>query len=54
MKIEMHARLTIGNTTTLKSLVNLISDLSFVAGYAATLCHRKKYVKMKILKNKSL
>ena len=53
MKIEMHTQLTI-NTTTLKSLGNLIPNLSFVAGSRPTLCHRKKYVKMKILKNKSL
>ena len=42
MKIEMHTRLTIGNTTTLKSLGNFISDLSFVAGYPAYIVSPKK------------
>ena len=42
----MHARLTIGNTTMLKSLGNFISYLSFVAGYPANIVSPKKYVKI--------
>ena len=42
MKIEIHTRLTIGNTTTLKSLGNLNTYLSFVAGYPANIVSPKK------------
>ena len=33
MKIEIHSRLTIGNTIALKPLGTFISNLSFVTGY---------------------
>ena len=45
MKIEMHPRLTIGNTTMLKSLRNFISDLSFVERYQACIVSPKKVCK---------
>ena len=51
MKIEIHTRLTIGNTTALKSLWNIISNLSFVTGYPPYIESPKKYVRMKNLKN---
>ena len=48
MKIEIHTRLIIGNTTTLKSLGKSISDLSLVAGYPANIVSSKKVCKNEI------
>ena len=45
MKIEIHTRLTIGNTTALKVLGNFISNLSFVTGYPPYIESPKKVCK---------